>query len=88
MKRVTSTVVVNGWTRIRDHTKQEEATYGVYVFLLLHHKGTEREAMKIEALGRLIPGALVGRMVKYLPEARRTYLALCARFNVTPEAEV
>jgi hypothetical protein len=75
------------WKSPRGHTKSEEATYGVYVFLGLHWENG-RDRMKLDRIERLIPGALIGRAINtgLIPEAMRTYLALCQIRDVTPEA--
>lgn len=77
----------NGWYGPREHTRNEERTYGAAVFFLLHER-TPREHAKGNALLNLTPGMLVGRYLDtgLIPEAARVYLALCKRFNVTPEA--
>jgi hypothetical protein len=76
----------DGWTRPREHTPQEEAIYGAAVFFRLHWR-TAREHRKGDLLIGLVPGMLLGRYVDLLPEAKRVYLALCARNGVTPEWE-
>lgn len=68
------------------HTKREESVYGVFVFLL-EHGTSARDSMKASALSRQVPGSLVGRAINtgLIPEAMKTYTALCDRRAVTVE---
>lgn len=75
----------DGWNRATPHTATEERLYGAAVFWLYHFR-TPREKAKGENLSRLVFGELAGLQVRHLPEARRVYLALCAKFVREPEA--
>lgn len=63
--------------------------YGAFVFVLLHHDGSEAQRRKLLALERVIDELGHPAVpVVTLPEAKRVYLTLCKRFSILPEATV
>lgn len=75
------------WTLLNaPHTTREEAVYGVFVFLLEHGRDS-RDSMKAGVISRQVPGSLVGRAINtgLIPEAMKTYIALCQKRGVPNE---
>ena len=67
-----------------------ETAYGAYVFLLLHSPEPEADAPVVASLAAIVETGptpwLYGLPVDILPKARASYLELCERYGVTPEA--
>lgn len=65
------------------------AIYGLYVFLLLHHDGSDRMLNKLIRVERIILNdapELTGLSVGHFESSEHVYLKLCSRFGIEPEA--